>query len=96
MKIKHSTTKFVIISVAFAIVTALLLFSENGLIKYWKLKGEISKYRLQIDSSKTRIKQLESEIDSLKTSLFKIEKVAREKYNIKKKGEKVIVIKEKE
>lgn len=96
MKIKDTKIKIIIISVVFAIVAAFLLLSENGLIKYWKLKGEINTARTKIDSSKVKIKQLDTEIDSLKTNTFKIEKVAREKFNIKRKGEKVIIIKEKE
>lgn len=96
MKIKDTKIKIIIISIVFAIVAAFLLLSENGLIKYWKLKGEINAARTKIDSSKVKIKQLNTEIDSLKTNTFKIEKVAREKFNIKRKGEKVIIIKEKE
>ncbi len=96
MKINDPKIKFILISIVFALIAAFLLLSENGLIKYWQLKGEISQARIQIDSSKSKISQLDTEIDSLKNNLFKVEKVAREKYNIKKKGEKVILIKEKE
>ena len=77
------------------LITFYLIFNESGVISYYSLQGELNGIRAKVDSSKVRIVQLESEIDSLKDVRFKIEKVAREKYNLKKKGEKVFKIKEK-
>lgn len=76
------------------LITFYLFFNESGLISYYSLRGELNEIRAKVDSSKARIVELESEIDSLKDVRFKIEKVAREKYNLKKKGEKVFKIKE--
>jgi len=70
-----------------------IFFNDNGILKYVQIKNEIAEIRETVDSSKSKIRSLESEIDSLHTSIFKLEKVAREKYNLKKDGERVFKIK---
>ncbi len=95
MKIKKYKN-YILLGILLAVVISLLFFGENGLIKYWQIKTEIENTRSQIDSAKVKVKNYEAEIDSLNKSNFKIEKTAREKYNFKKKGEKVIIIKETE
>lgn len=80
----------------FAIVAIVLLsfivFNETGLIKYFKLKSKYSDLKYKTDSLKVNIDKLKSEIDSLKTNEGKIEKIAREKYNMKNPNEKVIKV----
>ena len=71
-----------------------LVFNENGIIKYMKLKSELNRIDEDIRKAEDRIKTLQSEIDSLHTSKAKIEQVAREKFNMMKKNEKVFKIEE--
>ncbi len=72
-----------------------LLFSNKGVIKYLKLKHEISNIDKQILNSQNEINKLKAEIDSLKHSDVKLEKLAREKYNMKKKNEESFKIEKK-
>lgn len=73
-----------------------LFFNEFGVIKYLHLKNEVDKLNERIDSVENRNKALESEIDSLEKKIpAKIEKTAREKYGMKREGEKVIEMIEK-
>lgn len=73
-----------------------LIFNESGYVKYFKLKNEVNELNLELENKKRDNKNLEAEIDSLvKKKPAKIEKVAREKYGMMKKGEKVIKIEEK-
>lgn len=73
-------------------VFAFLFFNENGVWKFFKLKNELTKLDQEITKAEVRLKALEAEIDSLKTSRIKIEKVAREKFNMMRKNEKAFRI----
>jgi len=67
-----------------------LIFNERGLIKYIKLEKEVTTLSDEI----TRL-QIENEIDSLKKEIpAKVEQIAREKYDMIKKGERTIEVKE--
>ena len=83
--------KLILRLVALAIslaVLAFMIFNENGLLKYWNMKKEIKELDNDILKAEERIKAMEAEIDSLKTSKEKIERVAREKFDMMKKNEK--------
>ncbi len=71
-----------------------LLFNENGILKYIKAKNEIRKLEQEIQKAEMRLHLLQLEIDSLKTSREKIERVAREKYHMLKPTEKVLKVEE--
>ncbi len=93
-KIKiNKKIKIIIFAAVLSIILVYIVFNESGVLSYYSIKSDIQDIRTQIDSSKTRIDNLNAEIDSLKTNNFKIEKVAREKYHLKKPGEKVFKIK---
>ncbi len=73
-----------------------LIFNESGFIKYLKLKSEVNQLNKEVKSKELENKNREAEIDSLeKKNPAKIEQVAREKYGMMKKGEKVIKVEEK-
>jgi cell division protein FtsB len=73
-----------------------LLFNESGVIKYLKLKEQVLLLNEQISDVDKENKSMQSEIDSLKNKVpAKIERVAREKYGMIRKGEKTIIINEK-
>jgi cell division protein FtsB len=76
-------------------VLAFITFNEYGLLKYLHVKKELKQLNDEILRSEERIKAMEAEIDSLKTSKDKIEQVAREKFDMMKKNEKVFKIEEK-
>jgi len=76
-------------------VLAFITFNEYGLLKYLHVKKELKQLNEEILRSEERIKAMEAEIDSLKTSKDKIEQVAREKFDMMKKNEKVFKIEEK-
>jgi cell division protein FtsB len=81
--------------ILFVFFAGLLIFNSNGLITYFKLKGELRTLHKEITVTENQINTLQSKIDSLKTNDFKIEEVAREKYNMQKKNEKVLTVEEK-
>lgn len=73
-----------------------IVFNDTGYMKYIRLKGEVKELRMKISEKQLVNKNLEAEIDSLeKKNPDKIEQVAREKYGMMKKGEKIIKVEEK-
>jgi cell division protein FtsB len=86
--------RIVFLTVTLAVL-AFITFNEYGLLKYLHVKKELKQLNEEILRSEERIKTMEAEIDSLKISKYKIEQVAREKYDMMKKNEKVFKIEEK-
>lgn len=88
--IQYSFTLLIIAGLTF------LIFNDSGYIKYVKLKGEVNDVRNKVGQQELDNKNLEAEIDSLRKGIpAKIERVAREKYSMMKKGEKIIKVEEK-
>lgn len=79
----------------FLIALAFLVFNENGILKYIKLKNEINKLDDEIKKTEFRLQNLREEIDSLNTKKEKIEKVARERYNMMLPNENALRVEEK-
>jgi cell division protein FtsB len=89
--------KFIIrisVAVVFVAALAILFLHENGIIKYLNMKSEIRKIDRDIIKAEERLSAIEAEIDSLKTSKVKMEHVAREKFHMMKKSEKVFKVEE--
>jgi len=73
-----------------------LIFNNSGYIKYLKLKSEVKEIRKEENQKELENKNLQAEIDSLeKKNSTKVEQIAREKYGMMKKGEKIIKVEEK-
>lgn len=64
-------------------VLAFLLFNSNGLLKFYQLNKDLKQLKNQIEQANVTIEELDLQIDSLKNSTVKLEKVAREKYRMK-------------
>ncbi len=93
---KNGKIKYIIFAVFFLIGLIYLFVNDSGVIKYLKLKGQVNTLNEQIDSVNAENKRIKAEIDSLKNKVpAKIEKVAREKYNMIRKGETKIQVIEK-
>jgi cell division protein FtsB len=72
-----------------------LLFNNQGVIKYLKLKKQVENINSRIDSLDEQNKRLQGEADSLREKIpAKIERTAREKYDMLREGEKLIIVKE--
>jgi cell division protein FtsB len=95
-KLKKKKLRFYIFLILFLIGLAFILFNEYGLLKYQNLKSDVKSLNEQISNTEKENKALEGEIDSLQKKIpAKIEVTAREKYNMLRKGEKDIQVKEK-
>ena len=95
-KLKNKKTKIYIFLILFLIGLAFLFFNEFGILKYQSLKSEVKSLNEQISNTQKDNEALKKGIDSLQKKIpAKIEKTAREKYHMIRKGEKVIRVKEK-
>ncbi len=72
-----------------------LFFNKYGLLKYFELKSEINAIEREIERSKNEIEELDKNIKSLESSDSELEKVAREKFHMKKKNEKAFKFQDK-
>ena len=94
--VQKNKIKYIVYFLIILIGLVYVLFNKYGIFKYWKLEKQVNKLENRISTIENENKILEAEIDSLKKKVpAKIEKIAREKYNMKRKNEQVIRVKEK-
>jgi cell division protein FtsL len=92
---KNRKLKVYLFAIIFIVGVLIVFFNDQGVMKYLKLKDEVNSLKDEINQLQEDNKKLEAEIDSLKQKVpAKIEKTAREKYDMIREGEKVIEVKE--
>jgi cell division protein FtsB len=91
--LKKINIKVLLLVIIFFTGTLFVLFNEFGLLKYLRLKKEVDTINKEMMRVEGENKSLKNEIDSLERKVpAKIEKSAREKYGMVRKGEKSIEI----
>ncbi len=65
------------------------IFSDLGLLKWYSLHRERARLKQEIDELILKESQLTQEIEQIKTDDEYLEKIAREKFQMVKPGEKV-------
>jgi len=80
--------KIFLLLIAGAVIAA-FLFNERGLISWYKYSMERERIESELDSLHALESTLRAEIEKLKFAPEYLEKLAREKYGMAKKGEKV-------
>lgn len=95
---QQKSRKFIIIIIVLFFLTGILFlfFNEYGVLKFIRLNNQVNELNEKIRAAELENKRLEAEIDSLENKVpAKIEKVAREKYNMIRPGESKVVVEEK-
>ncbi len=89
--LKSNKVKFLFIALLCLVGGVYLLFNEKGVIRYVELKGKVDELNEKIELLEKENRILEGEIDSLRKKIpAKIEKTAREKYDMIRPNEKKI------
>ncbi|HEX2866821.1 MAG TPA: septum formation initiator family protein [Ignavibacteriales bacterium] len=96
-KLKFLRNKKIVLPAAAVLVLTFgfFFFYQFGILQYYKLFTEKKELIGKIEQTEEKNRLLRLEIDSLNTRDAKIEKVAREKYHMVRRGEKVYRIEEK-
>ena len=85
---------FLLLGIGILLIT--FFFGDHGVYHLYTIKSERSKIQKEIDSLREKKLVLEDEKTRLKTDFKYIAEMAREKYRMAKKGEKVFKVIEKE
>ena len=86
---KFKKLSYAIVFVVIILILLVLTFSDRGFYDNYVYRKKLNELQTTIDSLKRVNDSLTVEIELLRTSNDKIEKVAREKYGMIKPGEKV-------
>jgi cell division protein FtsB len=73
----------------FMLLIIMAVFHENGILNAYRFELEQLKIKKTNDELKTQNELLRQEIAALKSDPYAIEKIAREKLNLAKPGDKV-------
>lgn len=88
LKIKR---KALIAAIVVAVAAAFFLFSPYGIIKSFKLAGQRTESFNELLEIKRTNDSLRDKIHEIRTDSSEIERIAREKYGMVKKGERVFI-----
>jgi cell division protein FtsB len=80
----------ILLGISFLII--IFLIGDRGLYQLYKIKAQRKITQERIEELKTERDLLENEKERLETDLDYIERLAREKYRMAKKGEKVFKV----
>lgn len=90
---KFLTNKYLLAACFFAVW--LMFFDHNDLILQYKRSRELREVREKADYYREKISNTRKEVEGLRVNTASLEKVAREKYLMKKDNEDLFVIDEK-
>ena len=82
-------SRLVLVVVFFAGLLSLAVFGNKGILQRYRLESERKELEKQLDEEYKKAETLRKEIEELRTSDEKIDKVAREKYGMTKDGETI-------
>ncbi len=82
-------SRLVLVVIFFAGLLSLAVFGNKGILQRYRLESERKELEKQLDDEYKKAEALRKEIEELRTSDEKMEKVAREKYGMTKDGETV-------
>ncbi len=91
---KNKTIRWFIIIGILLLIFA--LFSNKGILQRIRLESENAKWEEKVRAAEEEQKQLGEELEAVEKDKKMIEKIAREKYDMVKEGEKVYKLKEKD
>lgn len=79
----------------FFVAVGYIMFNQFGVVRFREIQEDIDSLHIAIEKLEYENKRLKEEIDSVQQKIpAKIERIAREKYDMKRRNEKVISIEE--
>jgi cell division protein FtsB len=74
------------------VVVLVPLLGENGLAVYFGLRAQRDEMRRDVTALQSRADSLRTRIEALATDPVELERLARERYNMRRDGEEVLLI----
>lgn len=84
--------RLVLVIIFFITLISMAVFGNKGLIQRIRIESEKKDLENMLEAEIKKTKELQNEIELLKSSEFRQEQVAREKYGMTKEGEKIYKI----
>ncbi len=84
--------KFLVLLILLLAVSAYAVFGKKGILQRVELEMEVKELQQKLKDEQDKTLMLQKEIEEIKTSDKKVEKVAREKYGMIKDGEEIYKI----
>lgn len=88
----NSKLPVVFAAIGLAFIYFVFFHGDYGLIQYWRLLSQRDELKQELIELKQEQDELQEEIELLKNNFYYIEKVARERYKMGRKKEKVYII----
>ena len=90
MNIRSNHQKIILLGLGFFMLLMIMaVFHENGILNAYRFEQEQVKMKKENDSLRRQNILLKKNIQALKSEPYAIEKIAREKLNLAKTGDKV-------
>jgi len=89
VKYVYHRRKFFIYLLILVAILSYAVFGKKGILQRVELEMENRQLKEKLKTEQDKSLMLQKEIEEIKTSDKKIEKVAREKYNMVKEGEEI-------
>jgi cell division protein FtsB len=81
--------KFFMMLFIFTVMVSFVMFGKKGFLQRYELEIENRELKEKLKLEKEKTIYLQKEIQEIKTSDKKVEKIAREKYGMVKEGEEI-------
>lgn len=95
MKIKKNWKRWLFFTAVAGLLLYILLGGDSNFYRLLQLKHQRDELRKEIAAEKHKNEELQAQIQKLKSDSTYIEKIAREKYTMGKKGETIYLFKDK-
>jgi cell division protein FtsB len=86
------STATLVLAVAAVLLLLVTLFGSNGLGEYYKLRTQHDQMAAERERLQSETEQLKEKLAALRSEPFALEKLARERYNMRRQEEHVILL----
>ncbi len=91
VRLARSTLSW-LLGAGIAVLALLLVFGTNGLSEYMQLRRQRESLLQEQAALESQAADLEGQLEALRAVPFALEKLARERYNMRRPGEEIILL----
>jgi cell division protein FtsB len=83
---------FVVLGLGLVALVALVQFGENGIFAFFNLQGREARLQQEVVQLETQNQQMDQQLEALATDREALEKLARERHNMRREDEEVLLV----